>query len=486
MYSEDHIIPRDDLVKQWIGEGFVNSLHGPDLMDVGRSYFNELVNRSMIQPCKISYGEVLSCRVHDMMLDLILSKCVEDNFISVLYNSEDMARLLNRCKNKVRRLSLSSMAVGGATYDTAIAARLSQVRSLLFKMGCNRILSLWWFKYLRVLIIVHGGRERLDLTNVSQLFQLRCLTVSALVLMKLPTKLGELVYLETLDIENCMLVNSIPSDIVHLPRLSYLHLPNWTELPEGIENMKSLHALRGLNMQKSSLECFVGLSKLTNLRELHMSAGHSLGLPKVDALACSIGKLCNLESLVISGHHVEREDNQQLGSLSNPFQHIERLELHCWRFWRVPKWLCGLHCLRFLTLCVKETSTQDVCLLGELPSLVHLELEACEIPDERAMLGTGLFPVLESLNFWSSKDITPYLVFEAGAMPSLRTLLFTVLDWDGTIPVGMEHLLHLQEIQVHGVCINNDTEDMLKEAKDAFKEALLMHPNRPSVTVHNL
>ncbi|XP_044361995.1 disease resistance protein RGA5 [Triticum aestivum] len=480
MYAEDHIIRRDQLVKQWIAEGFVSSLHGPDLEDVGRSYFNELVNRSMIQPCKTSYGEVLSCTVHDMMLDLILCKCVEDNFISLAYNSEDIARLLHRCKNKVRRLSLSSMAVGGATYDTAIAARLSQVRSLLFN---KPILPLLWFKYLRVLII-YNRWGMIDLTAVSQLFQLRCLMVSSDGKIKLPTKLGELVHLETLDIETCRLMESIPSDIVNLPHLSYLLLPPGTKLPEGIGNMKLLRTLRGLDMEKSSLECFMGLSELTNLKELCMSVGSLemlMGLTKVDALACSIGKLCNLESLFISGIHVEREDSQQLGSLSNPFRHIEHLELSFWRLWRVPKWLCGLHCLRNLKLYVEETSTQDVHLLGELPSLVRLEFRACEIPGQRAMLGTGLFPVLEFLNLWSRKDTTAYLGFEAGAMPSLQTLWFSASNWGGTVPVGMEHLLHLQQIQVHAVCISKDSVDRLKEAEDAFKEALLMHPNHPSV-----
>ncbi|XBI77038.1 hypothetical protein VPH35_070209 [Triticum aestivum] len=473
MYPEDHIIRRDQL-EQWMAEGFVSSLPGPDLEDVGRSYFNELVNRSMIQPSEIEYGEVLSCTIHDMMLDLILSKCVEDNFISVAYNSEDMERLLHHCRYKVLRLSLSSMAVGGSTFGTTIAARLSQVRSLLFK---NHILPLLWFKYLRVLIIFggHCGSEIIDLTAVSQLFQLRCLMVNAYGKIKLPTKLGKLVYLETLDIENSTLMECIPSDIVHLPRLSHLLLRKSTHLPKGIGNMKSLCTLRGLDMKKSSLECFVGLGELTNLRELHMSLGDlSLSFPKVDALTCSIGKLCNLERLSISGNHVEHDDNQQLDSLSNPFQHIECLELQFLLLWRVPKWLCGLHCLSFLSLFVEVTTTEEVRLLGELPSLVHLEFGACEIPVERAMLGTGLFPVLEFLNFWSWRDTTPYLGFEAGAMPSLRTLWFSASDWGGTVPVGMEHLLHLQEIHVHGVCIN----------KEMFKEDLLMHPNRPSVKVH--
>ena len=192
MYPEDHIIWRDDLIKQWIAEGFVSSLHGSDLEAVGRSYFNELVNRSMIQPYKNVDGKVC-CKVHDMMLDLILSKCVEDNFVSVAHNSEDMARLLHLCKYKVLRLSLCSMAVGGATYDTAIAARLSQVRSLLFN---KPILPLLWFKYLRVLIILKGhyvSEEIVDLTAVSQLFLLRCLMVRAWKI-ELPTQLGELVY----------------------------------------------------------------------------------------------------------------------------------------------------------------------------------------------------------------------------------------------------------------------------------------------------
>nr|BAJ94458.1 predicted protein [Hordeum vulgare subsp. vulgare] len=125
MYPEDREIERADLVRQWIAEGFVCNSHGADLDDVAKSYFNELVNRSMIQPGRTSYGEVLSCRVHDMMLDLILCKSTEDNFISVAYNYEDVARL-HRSEYKVRRLSLQS-GVAGATSETP-ATSMSQIR----------------------------------------------------------------------------------------------------------------------------------------------------------------------------------------------------------------------------------------------------------------------------------------------------------------------------------------------------------------------
>ncbi|VAH99610.1 unnamed protein product [Triticum turgidum subsp. durum] len=471
MYPEDHIIWWDHLVRQWIAEGFVSSLHGSDLEDIGRSYFNELVNRSMIQPSKTEYGEVLSCTVHDMMLDLILIKCVEDNFLSVAYNSEDMARLMHGCKYNVRRLSLSSMATGGATYeyDMAIAARLPQVRSfILFE---NPIPPFLWFKYLRVLIIVRG-KDTVDLTAISQLFQLRCVMVRVDGKIELPTELGKLVYLETLDIQKCRLVKSIPSDIVHLPCLSYLGLPNCTDLPEGIENMKSLRTLQEFDLEKISLKYIMDLSELTNLRELSVKKEFSLGTQKVDALALSIGKLRNLECLRIFGCHLESE-NLQLGSLSNPFQHMERLCMRTWWFCRVPKWMDGLHCLRVLELQVEETSTEEIHLLGELPSLVYLNFGAGKIPAERAILGTGLFLVLEYFYCSSRKDITAYLGFEAGAMPNLRILCLSVVHWGGTIPVGMEHLLHLEEIRLDGA---------FHDVVCAFKEASLVHPNRPFVS----
>uniref|UniRef100_A0A453JJE9 Disease resistance protein winged helix domain-containing protein n=1 Tax=Aegilops tauschii subsp. strangulata TaxID=200361 RepID=A0A453JJE9_AEGTS len=126
MYPEDREIKRNDLVRQWIAEGFVCSLHIVDLDDVAESYLNELVNRSLFQPVKTYHGKVLSCRVHDMMLDLILSHSEKDNFISVAYNYEDVVRSCSS-EYKVPRLSLQS-GVGGAKSE-ALATSMSQVRS---------------------------------------------------------------------------------------------------------------------------------------------------------------------------------------------------------------------------------------------------------------------------------------------------------------------------------------------------------------------
>lgn len=55
------------------------------LYKVGFGYFNDLINRSLIQPQHVdSRGKVGACRVHDMVLDLITSLSTEENFVTTL------------------------------------------------------------------------------------------------------------------------------------------------------------------------------------------------------------------------------------------------------------------------------------------------------------------------------------------------------------------------------------------------------------------
>lgn len=161
-----------------------------DAEDLGNSYFDELVNRSMIQPEEIDYnGKVLSCRVHDMMLDLILSKCTEGNFINVLYDSQGMRELQN---SKVRRLSLNLNSVEGFTISAVQAVgSQSQIRSLaLFGATTCMPACAHLFpesRFLRVLVLqlrqFNGKdgyqKEGINLTGISQMVLLRYLKVEA-------------------------------------------------------------------------------------------------------------------------------------------------------------------------------------------------------------------------------------------------------------------------------------------------------------------
>jgi hypothetical protein len=92
-FPEDFIIDQDDLIWRWRAEGFVNEDEGSrSPFEVGEGYFNDLINRSLIQVP----SEWSECRVHDMVLDLLRSIAREENTIS---------------RNNVRRLAHQNITV---------------------------------------------------------------------------------------------------------------------------------------------------------------------------------------------------------------------------------------------------------------------------------------------------------------------------------------------------------------------------------------
>ncbi|VAH23551.1 unnamed protein product [Triticum turgidum subsp. durum] len=486
LYPEDHEIERDDLVRQWSAEGLVSKLHGKDSEIVAQSYFNDLVNRSLIQPGRTSDGELVSCRVHDMMLDLILSKCEEHNFLIVECNPEEMVRDHGR-KYKTRRISMN-FSNGGAADETTsrtIPSSLSQVRSLALFGESKYMPPLLHFKYLRVLLFKSLGHKVIDLTDIGQLFELRYLKVSSKGKVKLPAEMQGLVHLETLDLD-CMWAIEIPSDIVNLPRLSHLEVPYGCKVPKGIRKMKSLHTLIGFYLGPSSLEDIEGLGELTNLRRLGLSVYFLDGLEIAAwvALAHSIEMLHDLRYLSIICHAAYTSD--LLDSLSNPSRHMKVLKLCPLRMPRVPKWICDLQCLCRLELNV-DTCTDELHALGELPSLVHLKLRMWSIPEDSCVtFSAGSFPVLEVYEFESEYDVTAYLVFAAGAMPKLNLLVlqFDKRNWGGATPVGLEHLLSLEYIIVRIICGLEEVMDKA-ETESAFRNCTEVHPNRPLFHISN-
>ncbi|XBI34436.1 hypothetical protein VPH35_120247 [Triticum aestivum] len=81
IFPEDFKIKRRRLVERWIAEGFIITRGESRAEDVGNSYFDELISRSMIQSVKVNIeGTVKSCRVHDIVHDVMISICRDENF----------------------------------------------------------------------------------------------------------------------------------------------------------------------------------------------------------------------------------------------------------------------------------------------------------------------------------------------------------------------------------------------------------------------
>ena len=67
-------------------------------------YFNELVNRSMIKPIYFGVNtRIAGCRVHDMLLELIVRRCKEDNFLSLVDDPQAVVEVQDKV---IRRLNV--------------------------------------------------------------------------------------------------------------------------------------------------------------------------------------------------------------------------------------------------------------------------------------------------------------------------------------------------------------------------------------------
>jgi hypothetical protein len=230
-----------------------------------------------------------------------------------------------------------------------------------------------------------------------------------------------------------------------------------------------------------------GLSELTNLKELQLASfDQDFTVEQVDALVSSIGMLRDLRHLFVDSEIKCDGYCCQLDSLPDPPLRLVELNLETWTCRRVPKWFGELSCLRVLRLRVLHLSSDEVRVLGELPSLVDAFFRVLDVSQDKVLVGSGSFPVLEQVRFSSDGDVSAYLSFEAGAMPKLQslTLGFGWKEWRGATPVGMECLPCLQDINVWLYDTGTESSKNNQDVESAFKSAASVHPGHPSVTVY--
>ncbi|VAI63640.1 disease resistance protein PIK6-NP-like [Triticum dicoccoides] len=261
IFPEDYIIEKKDLIRRWIGEGFIRKESRYTLYELGQRYFNELINRSLVQPVKSNeYGVVMSCRVHDTILDFITSKSIEENFVTF----DGLLDLNTVTQRKVRRLSLQV----GNQGNSSNSLLLSHVRSINVFGYSGEIPSLDKFKYSRVLDF--GGFSQLErhhLANIGRLFQLRHLNLRNTRINELSEQIGLLVFLQMLDIRGTY-VNKLPASVANLRRLVYLLTDTGVIIPDGIAKMQALEILKRVAVFKQSVNFLQEVGQLKNMRKL--------------------------------------------------------------------------------------------------------------------------------------------------------------------------------------------------------------------------
>nr|UBY07262.1 NBS-LRR disease resistance protein [Dasypyrum villosum] len=481
IFPEDHKIMRGRLIWRWISEGLVyGDKQDTNLYELGNRYFNELVNRSMIQPIGIDVeGKVEACRVHDMVLDLICSLSSEENFVTVL---DVTGRKMTDSESKVRRLSIQNSKID---VDTT---RMEHMRSVtVFSDNVvGKVLDISRFQVLRVLDL--EGCDVSDVGYVANLLHLRYLGLKNTHVKNLPKEIGKLQFLLTLDLRGTK-IKVLPSSVVQLRRLMCLYVQYNMKLPSGFGNLTSLDVLGDLGLSGVDLDFVKELGHLTKLRVLQLDCeGFDKSVGK--ALEKSISNMYKLDSLDVYVH----------GGLINcpsddwvPPPQLRRLAFPSARSWfeTFPSWInhSSLSLLFYLDITVFEVRSEVIRLLGTLPALLFLDItdysvsrgeDVVEMP---VLSSDALFPCATECYFYDIGAVPS--MFPLGAAPRLKQLWFSFpAKWMSreNIDLGMRHLPSLQRVTVDFI-EEEASEREVDEAKAALRAAAEDHPNRPILEI---
>jgi hypothetical protein len=476
IFPEDFGIDKDRLIRMWIAEGFIQSeKQGKSVFELGESYFNVLINRSMIQPIhNSSTGMPHSCRVHDMVLDLIRSLSSEENFVAVLSDMDSTSPT-----STIRRLSLQNGKNSHVVAHATTRSLLQHARSVvIFPSAVAQVPALGSCRVLRVLDLCECDLSQANsLKYLGNLYQLRYLGLYCTRISQLPEEIGNLQFLQTLDVR-FNTISWLPSGVVQLTNLMFLYIDRWTRVPNGIGNLTCLEKLSVLRIDGSTINIVQELGQLAALRRLQIELEEWN-----DKLLEGLRMLQKIQELYISVR-LERS----IGVLDTWIapRHIRDLDTasSCW-FSTLPAWVNPslVRDLTCLGIAVRELHQVDLEILGRLPALRALWLEV----DNKNLgivqgfvVGAGSFPCLVFCSFL--QFVWP-VVFQQGAMPRLRALhlwsLFYVREGGGIASeLALGNLPSLQEFFASVECEGASKEEA-EQAKAALTHAAEMHPNHP-------
>ncbi|CAL5027985.1 unnamed protein product [Urochloa decumbens] len=461
IFPENYAIDKKKLVRKWIAEGFIPEEQDYTIYESGEKCFYELINRYLLQPARTNkFGEVKVCRVHDIILDFIVSKSTEENFISLFGNIKPTRGQ----EKKVRRISVQDIDQECSTSLTVL--NLSHARSVTVFGDLGKLPRLVEFRIIRLLDLQDCDLSKYNhgLDSIGKLFWLKYLNLKNTNLSQLPKKIVELRNLETLNLKRNN-IRQLPKSVVRLRQMICLLIDVNVKLPNGIGKMQALQELKQISVLEQPSIFAKELSQLTDLQELSLSLEpNEIHTGRYnECTETMVSSICRLGTLNLHSLSISIGEGCDDGFLQRPWcpppSSLRRFVIKKkYPVSRVPSWLdSSLVNLQELCLHTKAVKQEDIQILGAIPALHRLVLYVQADEQDEAMVagssnfhleisGSHGFSLLRYLKIDGTDPRRLGLRFHAGSMPKLEELVlmfkaFGMPDLKNVdLVFGLEHL----------------------------------------------
>ncbi|VAI26638.1 unnamed protein product [Triticum turgidum subsp. durum] len=443
IFPEDYEIRRDELIRLWIAEGFIEE-RGPSITmeEVGNEYLNEIAQRSLLQVVqRDAHGMAQTLQMHDLVRDIVVSKCASGKFSLLLDNSRDAMH-----SREARRVSVLKADSIEDTLDGG-----EKIRSFIL---FDQYVSSSWvetatqnFRLLRVLSLQFAEITKLP-DVVTTLFNLRYLDLSYTNLEVVPKALCKLRKLQMLDLMVTRVVE-LPPEIKKLTELRFLRTYvihdydgrifdsyEGAKVYPGICLLKDMQELGPVEANKDIVMNLCNLALLRRLEIMKVKRRH------IKELWASIARLAHLSHLFIMAYAKEEVlDLENLDPLPNLESFYLRGEL---QRGVIPTIFGSFGKLRDLRMGWSRLQADPIPSFAHMSHLVELHLYSIYegwIMTFRA----GWFPKLEKLHLADMEQLSCMEV-ESGTMPILNYMELIGLRSMLIVPAGFQNLTSLQKL----------------------------------------
>ncbi|KAK7272902.1 hypothetical protein RIF29_13944 [Crotalaria pallida] len=415
IYPKDCEIESATVIRQWIAEGFVKYESNKTLEEVAEQYLQELIHRSLVQVSSLSSdGKAKSCRVHDLLREIILDKFKDSSFCYFV-REDDQTNL----SGMIRRLIIATNS-----NDVVVPIGSSHIWSVYIFRGVElpedflrKLLTA--YKILKVLDFEHAPLNYIP-ESWGNFFRLRYLSFRKTNIVSLPQSIGNLWLLETLDLRQTR-VRQMPREINKLKKLRHL-LANHTIwffnngiqlMKEDIRGLEFLQTLRQVETDYGGVELISEIEKLKQLRLLgliHVKQEHGR------ALCSLIVHLQQLEKLYIDA--ISFAEVIDLHHISSPPElPLQKLRIRG-KLERFPEWIPNLQNLVNLSLVSSNLTNDPLILLQHMPNLFFLSLDSA-YEGESLDFQDGKFQQLKKLSLRHLPNLN-YIHIGEGALQLLE------------------------------------------------------------------